>query len=342
MIKVLTTFNSIVLFIIILSVSMILGCSSDSSTDDVNLGSKVSSPSESVKESGEEKKVEESKAPEKQGSGDKTTVVDALGRSVEFASVPSRIATISPTATEILYAAGGTSILRDRASTVPEEVVKLPDVGSAYDPSIEAIIGARPDLVIIEALTQARFIPILEKAGLKVLAVKTETVDDLVGHLEDIGELLGKGDVSGAKIAEIRSRLDKAGSSDGRSTLVLISDQDRNLYAAKPDTYPGLIVATLGLVNEDGDVPDSGPYPGFAMMSVEQILGVNPDVLVTITPAPEPAPRLSDTIRQIPPFAALKVVRTGSIFEADPDLFLQSPGPRIVEAVEALREGLKP
>ena len=84
MIKVLTTFNSIILLIIILSVSMILGCSPDSSTDDVNLGSDVSRPAESVKESGEEKKVEESKATEKQGSGDKNTVVDALGRSVEL------------------------------------------------------------------------------------------------------------------------------------------------------------------------------------------------------------------------------------------------------------------
>ena len=78
---------------------------------------------------------------------------------------------MSPTATEILYAAGGSAIIRDRASNFPVQVQSLPDVGSAYDPSIEAVVGAQPDLVIIEALTQARFVPILEQSGLKVMAV---------------------------------------------------------------------------------------------------------------------------------------------------------------------------
>ena len=43
---------------------------------------------------------------------------------------------------------------------------------------------------------------------------------------------------------------------------------------------------------------------------------------------------------QIQPFAGLKAIRTGSILEGDVDLFLQSPGPRIVEAVEFLKKGL--
>ena len=77
------------------------------------------------------------------------------------------------------------------------------------------------------------------------------------------------------------------------------------------------------------------------MMSTEAILMANPDLIVTITPAPEPAPRLSDTITRIPPFAGLTAIQTRSIFEGDVTLLLQAPGPRIVEAVESLSEGLK-
>ena len=96
----------------------------------------------------------------------------------------------------------------------------------------------------------------------------------------------------------------------------------------------------MGLTNKAAGLPNSGPYQGFALMSPEAILGANPDFIITITPAPAPAPRLSDTIKRIPPFAALNAMRNNTIIEADVALFLQAPGPRIVEAVEFLKEKL--
>ena len=122
--------------------------------------------------------------------------------------------------------------------------------------------------------------------------------------------------------------------------MLLISDQDRNLYAARPESYTGLIADTIGMDNKAAGLPDSGPFPGFALMSTEAILMSNPDVLVTITPAPAPAPRLSDSIKQIPPFAGLTAIQTNSVVEADVTLFLQAPGPRIVEAVEFLKDAV--
>ena len=269
------------------------------------------------------------------------SVVDALGRTISFRSVPERIAAISPTATEILYAAGGTSILRDRSSNFPLEVESLPDVGSAYDPSIETLVSAKPDLVLIESITQARLASVLEQANLKVMAVKSETIDDIKNYIIKVGKIIGKENVASGKVSEIENRLAEAGKADGRSVLILISDQDRNLYAARPESYTGLIATTLGLINKAEGLPDSGPYPGFSLISPEAILVANPDVLITITPAPEPAPRLSKTITQIPPFASLRAVQNMSIFEADAALFLQAPGPRIVEAVESLKRGLE-
>ena len=267
-------------------------------------------------------------------------VIDALGQEVTFENIPEKIASISPTATEMLYAAGGTAILRDRASNFPVEVQSLPDVGSAYDPSMETIIGNQPDLVIIEALTQARFAAIFAQSGLKVVAVKAESVSDVTGNISMIGKIIGKESVAEKAVDDIQSRLDSIGADDSRAVLLLISDQDRNLYAARPESYTGLIAATLGMDNKASGLPDSGPFPGFALMSTEAILMANPDVLVTITPAPAPAPRLSESIKQIPPFAGLTAIRTGNVVEADVALFLQSPGPRIVEAVEFLKDAV--
>ena len=116
--------------------------------------------------------------------------------------------------------------------------------------------------------------------------------------------------------------------------MILISDQDQSLYAARPESYTGLIAEIVGLHNKAEGLDDSGPYPGFAMVSPEFVLGANPDIILTISPAPEPAPKLSDSIKRIPPFAGLTAIQQNNVFEADLTLFLQSPGPRIVDAVD--------
>ena len=269
------------------------------------------------------------------------TIVDSLGQKLSFNTVPKNIATISPSATEILYAAGGTAVIRDRASNYPQEVQTLPDVGSAYNPSIESLINIQPDLVIIEALTQARFIPVLKQANLKVMAVKVETVDDITENILKIGKIIDKEPTARIEVSNILSRLSLAKTYNSGSVLLLISDHDKNLYAARPESYTGLIATEVGLINKATGLPDSGPYPGFAFVSPETILMANPDFIVTITPAPKPAPRLSETIKQIPPFARLKAIQFENVIEADVNLFLQAPGPRVVEAVEFLKDRIK-
>ena len=98
-------------------------------------------------------------------------VTDMLGRPVEIAAKPVRIASISPTATEMLYVAGGTAIARDTSSTFPDEVLELPNLGGAYSPSFEAIAAQRPDLILMEALSQGRFLGPLSQLGTPVVAV---------------------------------------------------------------------------------------------------------------------------------------------------------------------------
>ena len=267
------------------------------------------------------------------------SVIDALGNKVSFDSVPSRIATISPSATEILYKAGGTSVIRDRASRYPAEVNSLPSVGSSYDPSIEDLVAQNPDLVIIEALTQSRFIGQLQQLGLKVFAIKIETIDDLYKSLTNVGTILGDTGYAESVVDVIKQDLVTYGTgAEGKTALMLIGDQDQNLYAATKKSYTGLIASLAGLENAAGDAEDSGPYPGFALMSTEQILRANPDMIFTITPAPEPAPRLSQSLGFIPPFKGLKAMQTNKVIESDVVIFLNSPGPRIVDAVAFRKE----
>ena len=267
-------------------------------------------------------------------------ITDMIGRPIEIAAKPVRIVSVSPTATEMLYVAGGTAVARDTSSRFPDEVVGLPHVGGAYSPNFEAIAAQRPDLIIIEALSQGRFLGPLSQLGAPVVAVRAASLEDITTGVILLGQIVGNDEEAEQAAGEIAARVASAveGAEEGRSAVVLISDADRNLYVAKPESYPGAITALLQLSNPAADIPDSGTFPGFAQVSVEQLLTMDPDFLFTITPAPEPAPRLSTMLPRIPGFTSLRAVTMGQLHELDVVIFLRNQGPRIAEAVETMAE----
>ena len=266
------------------------------------------------------------------------SVVDMLGRSVQISQRPTRIVTTQPSATEMLYRIGGSAVGRDSSSKYPPEAQVLPTVGSAYNLNVESIAALKPDLILIEALTQAGVVGSLEKLGVPIVAVRASSLEDISQSLTLVGKITDTNAAAAQAIAEIQGRIETAqsNSSGGKNILILISDGLRNVYAAKPESYPGSVAALLKLGNTATGLPESGPYPGFALFTAEQALNSNPDVVFTISPAPPPAPKLSEMLPQIPGFNQMTAVKGGHVVELDPFLFLQAQGPRIADATEEL------
>lgn len=266
------------------------------------------------------------------------TVSDLLGRSVQIAKKPARVVTLLPTATETLYQVGGVAVGRDSSSKYPAAVADLPAVGSAYNPSIESVAGLTPDLIIIEALSQAQLIPALEKLGAPVIAVRAASVDDVYNSLTLVGKAIDRNKPAADAVSQIKGRIEALtkATRPARSVLILISDANRNIYAAKNTSYPGTLAVLLGQTNLAASIPDSGPYPGFGLLSGEQVATMKPDVIFAISPAPAPAPKLSDSLVNVPGYKDLAAVKGGKVKELDPVLFLQAQGPRIADAAEQM------
>ena len=265
-------------------------------------------------------------------------VVDMLGRSVQLSQRPTHIVTTHPTATETLYCVGGTAVGVDSSSKYPAEVQSLPKVGSAYSVNTEAIAALNPDLIIIEALTQAGIISSLEKLGVPVIALRAASLDDINQSLTLVGEVVDREEAASQAIAEIQDRIEavQGNCTVSKSVLIFVPDAQRNIYAAKPESYPGTVAALLGMDNPAAGLPDNGPYPGFTLFTAEQALTSDADIVFTITQAPPPAPRLSASLSQIPGFNQMAAVKAGNVVELDPALFLQAQGPRIADAVEEM------
>ena len=272
------------------------------------------------------------------------TVTDLLGREVVIPAIPTKIVSISPTATETLYAVGGVAVARDRSSTYPEVVTSLPEIGGAYNPSFEAIVSHEPDLILFEALSQAQWVEALEELGVPMVAVRAASLEDVTASLALVGSIIGNVDAAAEASARIRAEIESARSGvDGElpSVLIIIGDAQRNLYVAEAASYPGAVLSELGLDNLGGELSRRGPFPGFSLVTQEQILEMDPDMIFTISPAPPPAPKMSDAIGWFPALRSLRALQNEQVYEIDPILFLRNQGPRISAAVAEMAEILK-
>ena len=268
------------------------------------------------------------------------TLTDMMGRNVTIAAEPQRVVATSPTAVETVYAVGGTLVARDASSEYPPEVADLPAVGRAYAPDFEGIVAQDPDLVIADSINQARFVQQFEALGVPVLMVGAASFKQAEGAMSLVGQALGlssEAELAISKLDQDRVDLIAQVPQQQVKVLILIMDADRRIYAAKPDTYVGSLAELLKAENPaEGLSGAAGPYPGYVLLSAEQAVTENPDVILTISPAPEPAPRLSDILKDVPGYSDLDAVKEGNVHDLDVDLFLQAPGPRVVEAMRAM------
>lgn len=272
------------------------------------------------------------------------TVTDLLGREVVIPSKPERIVSISPTATETLYAVGGVAVARDRSSIYPDAVNSLPQIGGAYNPSFEAIVAQQPDLILFEALSQAQWVEALEELGVPIVAVRAASLADVTTSLELVGSIIGNVDAAAEASARISADIEGASkdvSGDLPSVLIVIGDEQRNLYVAEATSYPGAVLSELGLENLGGELNRRGPFPGFSLVTQEQLLEMDPDVIFTISPAPPPAPKMSIALGWFPALRTLRALQNQDVYEIDPILFLRNQGPRISDAVLEMAEILK-
>ncbi|MCK9518926.1 MAG: ABC transporter substrate-binding protein [Dehalococcoidia bacterium] len=269
-------------------------------------------------------------------------VTDLLGREVEIAEKPTTVVAISPTAVELVYAVGETVVGRSSSADFPPEAQEATDVGTAYQPSFDTILSLSPDLIIADSVIQggADYRQPLEQLGVPVIFAGAESYQDVIDGLTLVGKVFDAQENAEEVIAGIeKARDDAKAAIEGKnlSVVAMIAGRDQTLYAAKDASYVGDLLKITGIENPASSQPDAGPFPGYSTLAPEKLVEYDPQIIFTISPgSASGAPLLSTLIPNIPPFRGLQAVTSGAIVELDVELFLESPGPRIVEAFAAL------
>jgi iron complex transport system substrate-binding protein len=263
------------------------------------------------------------------------SVTDDLGRSVHLKKQPERIISLSPAATEILFAigAGPKVVAGTEYDTFPEEAKQLPRVGGFTPQSIniEAILAHKPDLVV--AAPQKDVIAALEKFGIPVVALDPKGTADVWNNVELLGKLTGCEAKANEVAAGGRKRFTRPPFISGptrKGVLFVLADEP--LITSGHGTFIDEIISNALGKNVFADVAESWPK-----VSDEQVLARGADVIICVEHAGGGGGSVPARLKMRPGWDKLKAVKEGQVYAVDADL-LTRPGPRLVDGLEAVEK----
>ncbi len=264
------------------------------------------------------------------------TVTGANG-TVTIKRRPRRIVSLSPTATESLFAigAGRQVVAVDDQSDYPAGAprTKL----SGITPSAEAIAGFRPDLVVVQ-FDANRIVRALGKLRIPVLVQPAAgTLDDAYAEIEQLGLATGHAPAAAALVKRMRARIAALVASAPRRSrpLSVYHEISPDFFSATSKTFIGRVYALFGLQNIADEADKTGS--GYPQLSAEYILASNPNLIVladTRCCGQNPG-----TVGARPGWSGLSAVQNRAIAVVD-DSISSRWGPRIVNFVRAVARAL--
>ena len=245
-------------------------------------------------------------------------------------SIPKRIISLSPSATEILYAIGsGKQVIAvDDLSNYPSEapMTKL----SAFNPNVEALLNYKPDLIILNAdATKALEVKAaLEKLKIKVfLESAPKTLREAYLEITALGRATGK--ISGAQsvVSGMKKKISaaiKAGKTSKK--ISFFHELDNTLYTATSDTFIGKVYKDFNLINiaDPAATADSAGYP---QLQSEYVIKANPKIVFL---ADAQYGESLATLTQRPGWSGIAAVKNKNVV-ALPEDIPSRWGPRLVD-----------
>ncbi len=267
------------------------------------------------------------------------TVQDAMGKHIRFDRPPTRIVSLAPSITEILFSldlgervAGLTS-----DSNYPAEALPKPKVGTYISLNVEKIISLSPELVIgTKDGNRKAVADLLEQAGIKVFIVNPRNLAEAIETIEWVGMAAGVPERGKA----LRTTLEKRMS----HIQGLVSHRQR------PNVFMQINLKPIMTVNRDTFVHDlirlSGGHNLFEnepfhypRINVEEIIARKPNVI--IISSMDLGGQFEAARDEWLKLTVIPASRDGRVHLIDSDIS-NRPGPRIVDALENMARFVHP
>jgi iron complex transport system substrate-binding protein len=269
--------------------------------------------------------------------------VTTAGGTTRVPARPDAIVSLSPTATEMLYAIGAGSQVKavDSDSDYPAQAPKTSL--SAYTPNAEAIAAYKPDLVVISndidnitAKLKALSIPVLDlPAAANVAGVYSE--------FTELGEATGHEAQASREDATIKSDIAKIVAAEPKHTKPLTYYYELSTapyYSVTSSTFIGSLLSLLGMKSIADAATGAAASGGYPSLSAEFILKANPDYIILADTGSTGGGQDAATVSGRPGWSVLTAVKDKHIILLNADIASRW-GPRIVDLLQDVESGIK-
>src|SRR5215470_2413959 len=263
------------------------------------------------------------------------TVRDDLGSAVEVRPAPLRIVSLTPGATEMLFAAGagGQLIATVQYSSEPPAARAVPRIGDVATIDMERLVALRPQVVIAwpaggNPAQRAK----IAALGIPLYQQQVARLADLPGSLRRLGTLAGTESMTEQAAAALEARLDALERTYSAATplrqrpTVLLQVWNRPIYTVDGRHLMSDALALCGARNVFADLPEPGP-----LVDTEAVIARNPDIILAAAPTGEGATWVADWQR----FPGLAAVRNHRVVAFE-NQALSRLGPSVLDATEEL------
>jgi len=267
--------------------------------------------------------------------GSLRTVSDDLGHTVQVVPPPLRIVSLTPGATEMLFAAGaGPQLIATvQYSSEPPAARAVPRIGDVAAIDMERLVVLQPQVVIAwpaggNPAQRAK----IAALGIPLYQQQVARLSDLPGSLRRLGVLAGTETVAERAAKALEARLETlehtygAAAAGGRRPTVLLQVWNRPIYTVGGRHLMSDALELCGARNVFADLPEAGP-----LVDTEAVIARNPDIILAASPPGEGAAWVADWQR----FPTLAAVRNHRVVAFE-NQALSRLGPSVLDATEDL------
>ncbi|MEZ5316332.1 MAG: helical backbone metal receptor [Vicinamibacterales bacterium] len=257
--------------------------------------------------------------------------------------IPTRIVSLVPAVTEMLFACGAGPAVVGVSSydRYPAQAMDRPKVGALVDPDVEAIFRLKPDLVVVYA-TQSDLIAQLTRAGIPLFRYQHAGLSDITETIRRLGRRIDHVPETVRLAMSIEKELDAVRASVAGTprprTLLLFGREPgslRGLYASGGVGFLHDLLVVAGGDDVFADVKQQS-----LQISTETVLARAPEVILEVHPSdgwtPDRIERETAIWSALPSVPAVRHHRVRILA----DDLLSIPGPRVAIAARMLAEAL--